>query len=177
MHWMKKGLRYNRIGFILCADHFFLEEAEHVDHCMQYLHCFQINRYRKLLVHEVWEASTSIQVNYNFLNYMILVSWVSVLTGCRVDDDFNCQWRAVNVIFTSSLRQHYPRAASTRVKCAADQSHPFALKCMELDLQCPTTLVYAFFVMLFCRCGCWKLPEVFWYFVKVFFWGSNLWVK
>jgi hypothetical protein len=114
MHWMKEGLHYNRKELILCANHFFLEEADanegHVDHLMLYLHCFQIDRYRKLLFHEVWKAST-FQVNYNFLNYMILVSWVSVVTGCRVDDDYNCQWRAVSNIFASSLRQHYPRGA------------------------------------------------------------------
>lgn len=52
-----------------------------------------------------------------------------------------------------SIIQMVPRAPSSRVKCAADNSHPFALKCVELDLQCPKTLVYAFFVMLFCRCG------------------------
>jgi len=64
--------------------------------------------------------------------------------------------RAVNVIFASALRQFYPRvprALSSRVKRVADHSHPFALKCVELNLQCPTTLVYVCFVMLFCRCG------------------------
>lgn len=84
--------------------------GDRVDHLMSYLHWFQIDRYRKLLVHEVWEASV-LQINYNFLNYMILVSWVSIVTGYRVDNGFNCQWSTVNVIFASALRQHYPRGA------------------------------------------------------------------
>jgi hypothetical protein len=57
-------------------------------------------------------------------------------------------------VHLNSIIKGVPRAPSSRVKCAADQSHPFALKCVELDLQCLTTLVSALFVMLFCRRGC-----------------------